>query len=185
MRCANDLTAEYVRECLDYDAETGLFTWKNRPREHFKSHNSFGSWNSKCAGKYAGFIQHGYLIIKLNSISYRAHRLAWLFFYGKWPKHQIDHDDGNRSNNRISNLNDVPNSKNSKNRKLNVNNKSGHAGVFLQKNIWISCIRVNSKPIHLGSFKNLDEAIKVRKAAEIQYGFHKNHGDNKRNHYGR
>ena len=181
MKYRNDLTAEYVRECLDYDPETGLFTWKTRPLEHFKDKRSCNSWNAKFAGKKTGVLSNtGYLVIKINRRKYRAHRLAWLIVYGKWPDNQIDHNDGKRENNRIDNLSDVPNHINGKNQKLRITNKSGHQGVFKRGKSWVARIRVNYQYLHLGSFKNKQEAIKVRKSAEIEHGFHENHGDKRK-----
>jgi hypothetical protein len=178
MKYRNNLTTDYVRECLDYDPETGLLTWKTRPVEHFKTQRVYNTWNTRYAGKKAGSLYSlGYINVSINSVSYTAHRLAWLIFYGKWPEHQIDHDDGDRTNNKISNLNDVPNSVNGKNQKLKVTNKSGCSGVFLNKrNTWEASIYVNFKKIHLGKSKDLNEAIKLRKVAEKQYNFHPNHG---------
>jgi hypothetical protein len=182
MKYRNDLTAEYVRECLDYDPETGLFKWKTRPLEHFKDKRSWAAWNTKYANKKTGMTcSTGYLDIRVNNRLYRAHRLAWLIVYGKWPDNQIDHNDGKRDNNKIDNLSDVPHHVNGKNQKLRITNTSGHQGVSLRKNnTWIARITVNNKDLYLGSFKNIEEAIKVRKSAEIEHGFHANHGDKRK-----
>ena len=183
MKCRNDLTSEYVRECLDYDPDTGLFKWKTRPLEHFVNSRAWKIWNTRYAGKNAGyFVKIGYFNIRVNGINYRTHRLAWLITYGKWPKDHIDHIDGNRSNNRINNLRDVPNSENHKNIVMLSVNTSGYSGISARGDNWRARISINGKEKHLGTFKNIDEAIKVRKAAEIKYNFHPNHGRAK--HYG-
>jgi hypothetical protein len=175
MKYRNDLTAEYVRECLDYDPETGLFTWKTRPVEHFNCQGDCNSWNARFAGKKAGKLRNdNYIRIKINNADYFAHRIAWLIVKGKWPDHQIDHADGIRNNNKIDNLSDVPNLVNGRNRKLHRKNKTGHSGIYFRKdkNVWEVKISNNN----LGTFKDLDEAVKIRKAAEIEYGYHENHG---------
>jgi hypothetical protein len=178
MNCRNDLTAEYVRECLEYNPETGLLKWKTRPVEHFKSENDCKRWNSKYAGKVAGAINGSrYINIDINNQTYKAHRLAWLIFYGKWPKDQIDHNDGERSNNKIDNLRDVPNSINGKNKKIPINNNTGHVGVKKTKyDTWRAYIKVDGILYDLGSHKNIEDAIKARKEAEKKHDFHPNHG---------
>ena len=91
---------------------------------------------------------------------------------------QIDHENGDRSDNRIANLRDVPPSENMRNVKRHITNTSGHVGVFWYKprNKWVARITVNYTLHHLGYFTDIADAIAARKAAEIFYGFHKNHG---------
>jgi hypothetical protein len=184
MEYNNDLTAEFVKECLNYDPDIGIFTWKIRPREHFVSDRSCSAWNTKYANKEAGAInvpkgrRIGYKVISLNNKMYRAHRLAWLIVYGKWPKNQIDHIDRDHFNNKIDNLRDVPDSVNMKNLAMRIDNTSGYNGLSLSPNgIWRATIKVDGKSIHLGTFKNKEDAIQSRKNAEIKYGFHPNHGN--------
>ena len=179
MKCRNDLTPEYVRECLDYDPDTGLMVWKKRPVEHFKNQRDCNSWNVRYAGKNAGWFRCDYFIISVNSVKYRLHRLAWLIAYGMWPKDQIDHIDGNPRNNRINNLREVSNAENHRNRRMSALNTSGYNGICSTRGKWRVRIRVNSKRIDIGTFENIDEAIKARKAAEVKYNFHPNHGRQK------
>lgn len=183
MKYNDDLTAEFVKECLNYYPKTGLFTWKIRPREHFVSDRSCSVWNSRYANKEAGSIhktkgrRFGYKVITLNNKIYRAHRLAWLIVYGKWPKNEIDHIDGDHFNNKIDNLRDVPNSVNMKNLSIRIDNKTGYNGLVLRPSgSWRAEIRIDGKSIYLGTFKNKEDAIQARKDAEIKYGFHPNHG---------
>lgn len=181
MKCRNDLTAEYVRECLDYDPDTGLLKWKKRPVEHFKSDRNWKMWNTRFSDKNTGsFVnKKGYMNIKLNGTTYRTHRIVWLIVHGEWPKDHIDHIDGDRINNKIENLRDVPNSENHKNMAMMYINTSGHSGVSFRGKNWIARISVNGKEKHLGVFKTIDEAIKARKAAEKEHNFHPNHGRGK------
>lgn len=116
------LTAEYLREHFSYDCSTGLFT---RLKDS----------NNQCkAGDTAGFQRHdGYFTIWMLGRSYLNHRLAWLYVHGAWPKGQIDHMDGNPSNNRIANLRDVTMAENNQNRlRPHRNNESGFLGVSLR-----------------------------------------------------
>ena len=156
----NELTAEQLRSILHYDPATGIFTWK------------VGCSSRVKVGYIAGSLDgDGYLRIRLQSRKYQAHRLAWLYVYGVWPKDQLDHINRNRSDNRISNLREVSHKQNHQNRSKPSNNTSGHPGVSWDKrdSKWRAQITHNQKKIHLGSFTTLEEAIAARKAAEKLY----------------
>jgi len=158
----SELTQEKLKAKLLYDESWGFFLRECK------------------GGKYvAGWVNdQGYLMISIDGKEYRAHRLVFLYKTGKWPKGQVDHIDHNRLNNRWSNLRDANDSINRKNMSLYSNNKSGVCGVYWYKSkkLWQAYITINYKRKHLGYFKDLDEAIDARKAAESNYGFHKNHG---------
>ena len=157
---APTLTAEYLRSILDYDPETGIFTWKASTSRRVK------------AGDIAGSLDGlGYLRLSVRSRPYRAHRLAWLHTYGVWPKDQIDHINRIRTDNRISNLREVSHKQNGQNRSKPSNNTSGHPGVVWHKRIskWQVKIKHNYKYIHIGYFTNLEDAVAARKAAEKLY----------------
>jgi hypothetical protein len=151
---------------LEYDPETGLFRWKVRRA------------NGQKTGWFRGVSKpNGYLRIVVFRKAYYAHRLAWLINNGGWPEFDIDHEDGDRSNNKISNLRSVTRSVNMMNSSLSSRSTSGHTGVYLNKNgKWYSEITVNKKKIYLGQSGSKDEAVIARKTAEKKYGFHKNHG---------
>ena len=155
-----ELTAEYLRSILSYDPETGIFTRKVRTSTRVKV--------GDVAGSADGI---GYLRIRLQSRKYKAHRLAWLYTYGEWPKDQIDHINRNRSDNRIANLREVTNKQNGQNRSKPSSNTSGYQGVHWNKQSskWQVKIKHNCKDIHLGYFAYLEEAISTRKAAEKLY----------------
>ena len=162
------LTQARLKEVLDYNPETGVFRWRitvNRNKAH--------------AGTVAGWIRsNGYLMISIDKKEYRAHRLAWLYIYGKWPENQIDHENQIRSCNAIKNLRDVTNAINCKNQRITKRNTSGITGVCWDKsrNKWLASIVVNYKQINLGRFEKIKDATRARKAAERKYGFHPNHG---------
>ena len=156
----NELTAEKLRELLHYDPETGIFTRKVSTANRVK------------VGDVAGCLRgDGYLSIMLQRRLYQAHRLAWLHTYGEWPTGQIDHINRVRTDNRISNLRDVTHKQNHQNRSKPSSNTSGHPGVCWHKlnSRWVAQIKHNQKPIHLGYFSTIEEAVAARKAAEKLY----------------
>ena len=161
------MTQEYLKSLLDYNPETGKFIWRVSKSNYAKSRSE------------AGWISNGYRIIRIDGKGYRAHRLAWLWYYGSWPEDQIDHINHNRDDNRIENLREVSHIENHKNQSLFCNNTSGHVGVHWYKTTkkWRAQIKANGKKIiSLGYFKEKEDAIKARKEAEAKYKFHKNHG---------
>jgi len=163
------LTQERLKELLHYDPDTGVFTW-------IKSH---GSLNRRFLNKEAGSINNtGHRRIGLLGVHYQAHRLVWLYVYGELPKTDIDHKDQNGSNNKLSNLRKTTHQENCKNLSMKSNNKSGFTGVSFdkQREKWAAYITISMKKIHLGRFDDISDAIGARKAANIKYGFYKNHG---------
>lgn len=115
----SDLTAERLRDVLDYNPETGVFTWRLRTRK-------------TKPGQRAGYVApHGYVFIQVDGHMYTAHRLAWLYVHGNWPAFNIDHFNGVRADNRINNLRDVPQALNVQNTTMaRRDSKTGVRGVF-------------------------------------------------------
>ena len=155
-----ELTAEYLRSVLHYSPETGIFTRKISTAHRVKVGDAAG-----CPGG------GGYLRIQLQGRRYKAHRLAWLYVYGEWPKDQLDHTNRIRTDNRIANLREVTNKQNGQNRSKPSNNTSGHPGVSWNKRIskWQAQIKHNYKDVYLGCFATIEEALSARKAAEKLY----------------
>src|SRR5690554_5526005 len=121
MAAKSGITADYIRSRLDYDPETGVFTWRAKPivTRHDKMQNT------RYAGKQAGKPDsHGYLQIMLDRQLILAHRLAWLHHYGEWPEGELDHINRNPLDNRISNLRPASRSQNTINRKTPRTNTS-------------------------------------------------------------
>jgi len=143
----NDLTAAYVRSILDYDPETGVFTWRVSQRP---------GW----VGKIAGSPSEGYLKIKIDGRLYSAHRIAWLHNYGEWPLDVIDHIDGNGLNNRIANLRDCSRAQNKANSRIYKNNKHGLKGVVYNKRRdgFYSTVQCNNKRIRTSIRSTPEEA---------------------------
>lgn len=169
---------EYLRQCFDYNEVTGDLTWRERPRGHFNSTGWYDRWNKMHAGsQVTSKDSGGYLRLRLNGEGFLAHRVIWKLVHGFDPS-IIDHADGNRENNAISNLRSVSPLENVKNASRSTANTSGVTGVSWHNRDkrWRAFIRVNRRSIHLGNFKSFDEAVGARKSAERKYGFHKNHG---------
>jgi hypothetical protein len=169
-------TSAEIRALLDYDPLTGILTWRWRPPCEFKDERSFNAWNARYAGMEAGR-EHpsGYRLMKFRQYRFAAHRLAWIIYYGSLDG-DIDHINGVRNDNRISNLRVVDAVGNARNQKLRSTNTSGVTGVCSVDGQWMSYIYVEGKQVKLGKYVSLEEATKVRKTAEREYGFHPNHG---------
>lgn len=173
------LTPSRVTDSLDYDPDTGIFTWKFRAISDFPDGRAQASWNARLAGKKAGYYRpDGYCIITICNRRYLAHRLAWLLMRGHFPQQILDHINGDTSDNRINNLREVSIAQNAQNAALVARNKSGVTGVrWLGRDCrWRASITANCERIHLGEFQQFDEAVKARKSAEKALGFHQNHG---------
>lgn len=160
------ITQEELKERYKYCSKTGVFTRAKDIRSYKK-------------GTIAGTkTNNGYIRIKIGGKPYMAHRLAWLYAHGEMPCGEIDHINHNRADNSISNLRIVLHKDNMKNRRRHKDNTSGTTGVFWRKrdSRWVATIKVNNKSKHLGYHKEFSDALAARKAAEIKYGFHTNHG---------
>lgn len=144
----SELTAEVVRDMLDFDSETGVFTWRR------------DIWRGPKKGEAAGYVYRGrYYRIRLRRATYSAHRIAWLHHYGSWPDGMIDHKDGDGLNNSISNLRDVTPQINCQNqRKPQKRNKLGVLGVRQLKDRFRADIRVGNRSFSLGLFSTVEEA---------------------------
>jgi len=126
---------EVLRQLLDCDPVTGRLTWRKRSVDMFPAKTPARSvslcslWNEKYAGQEAfTCMGNGYKIGSIAGANYKAHRIVWKWVTGQEPD-QIDHVNGDRSDNRFSNLRDVNNAVNAKNRKRQTNNKTGMQGV--------------------------------------------------------
>ncbi len=148
-----------LREVLNYDPETGIFTWKARISMR------------SVVGSIAGCVNtNGYARIKIGEQSYQAHRLAVAHVEGKFPSSHVDHRNGKRSDNRYSNLRHATPGENQQNRALGTNNTSGYLGVHPHKNSgrWMARIIRQGVAAHLGYFDTPEEANRARCEAKKQ-----------------
>lgn len=168
-----------LRELFDYNQLTGEFVFRERAAHEFATPRAAAIFKTKCLGKTAGW-RHaaGYVAIKIDAGTYLAHRLAWLWVTGDWPTEEIDHINGNRADNRLTNLRAVSKLENSHNQSLRVTNKSGATGVFFEtrRQRWLATILNQGKATHLGYFQTFDEACAARKGAEKVLKFARGHG---------
>lgn len=160
------LQANELPDLFLYDPLTGEVVWKKRFSNRIKADLRLGK-NSK-----------GYVSVYVKGRNYAAHRIAWAMHYGAFPDGPLDHINGDRADNRICNLRVVTTSENQKNTRLDRRNKSGVSGVRFRsdRQLWEASIRSDRKLIHLGRFRNFDDAVSIRRKAEVEYGFHANHG---------
>mgnify|MGYP003403747115 CR=1 FL=1 len=144
---AADLTAARLRELLHYDSETGLFTWLS------------GVHRRPEAGAQT---KSGHVAINISGNSFFAHRLAFLYMTGEWPKNHVDHINGRPADNRWMNLRDVTRSVNMQNqrRAQRSNKSSGLLGVswHAQRNCWLAYISVDGRQRSLGLYKTAELA---------------------------
>lgn len=159
---APDFDQLYLKSILHYDPDTGIFTWLAALSDRIR------------VGNHAGYRRpDGYLLIRINKQTYRAHRLAWMYVHGRWPTNQIDHINCDPRDNRIVNLREATQSQNNMNVGARRTNTSGYKGVSWHKahNKWRAVIQVNGKHKHLGLFATAEEAAAVHDAtAKAIYG---------------
>jgi hypothetical protein len=150
------LTQHELKTVLSYDPITGTFTWVRPASVRMKP------------GDQAGCVEPtGYVGMVVNYQRYRAHRLAWLYVYGVMPEGEIDHMDGDKSNNAITNLRVVTTKQNRENTGLQCNNTSGVRGVYWDKRRekWMARVQHHKKWIFLGRFDSIDQAAQIVKEA--------------------
>ena len=154
------ISQERLRQVLDYNPETGLFHWKVRTATHVKVGDLAGSLDDK-----------GYVLIRIDTKIYRAHRLAFLWVLGRWPEDQVDHINLARSDNRWGNLRESSCHENMCNRTKQINNTSGFKGVTFEKKTgaWKAGIGVEGRFINLGRFPTPESAHVAYVAAAKKY----------------
>lgn len=155
------LTVERLREVLNYDPETGLFTWlvasARRQRGQVAGH--------PCK-------RTRYILIGIDGRLYHAARLAVFWMQGRWPKRLVDHRDGVRGNNEWTNLRECGDLENAQNKGIQTNNALGVKGVWFypKRNRFIAQIKPPKRgPIMIGRFKTIEEASAAYQAAALKY----------------
>lgn len=175
-------SSEELRQLLRYEPGTGNLSWLPRPESMFRAARNKTAeavcltWNKRFSGKPA--------LAQINSAGYRggvilghnvmAHRLIWAMVTGAWPDLQIDHINGDRTDNRWFNLRHVDNRTNSKNQKRRATNTSGHNGVFWMKSAKKWSAKVGA--LYLGVFASKEAAIAAQRDAAARAGYTASHG---------
>ena len=170
---------QILLQLLDYNPLTGELTWKFRPSEFFSNERYAKQWNDRYAGKraFTAVDAKGYHVGGIFDQTFRANRIIFMMVHGYIPN-QVDHEDGNPQNDRLTNLRDVTGQQNQQNMRRSRANQSGVTGVCWDKNKrrWKATIGVDGKTVNLGRFLTIKQAIQARQEAEAKYGFHPNHG---------
>lgn len=170
------LPAEELNRILRYEPETGKLYWRTRPISMFPCIRIANMWNTRYSGLEAlnTLSPSGYLRGPMLGGWYQAHRVIYAIQTGEWPIDQIDHINGNKSDNRWINLRKASCSQNCMNRGINSLNTSGFKGVCWVKSInkWRVQIQVNKRRIWVGDFSDKGEAAEKYSLAAKKY-----HGD--------
>lgn len=156
------LTAERLRERVHYDPETGIFT-------------SLINHGKVRVGDICGKVnREGYRQIQVDGKLYSAHRLAWLYVHGAWPKPFLDHEGRDKDDNRIAKLREVTKSQNGQNTGRNAKNTSGYKGVWLDRSVgrWRAKIKVDGKTHYLGSHDTAELAAQAYALGAAKYHTH-------------
>lgn len=176
MAKVDSITPEILRQLLRYEPSTGALYWLERPESMFSHKRYQQSWNTRYAGKQ-GFTADigGYRYGAVLGVNLYAHRVAWALHYGDWPSDEIDHINGDKSDNSAENLREASHSENMRNRGAQANNSAGGLkGVTFdkRKGKWMSQIRLDRKTYFLGYFLSKDEAHRAYAGAVVSF-----HGD--------
>lgn len=154
MKYKNDITQDELKEFITYDKKTGLIKYKNPLRKGQKKPDHVSD----------GYLDpSGYIMLFIKDKSYRAHRLAWLYVTGNFPKEEIDHINGIRNDNRYVNLREVTRQQNK------FNNKRKGYYYDRSKSRYRASIQLNNKMIHLGYFKEKSDARDAYVKAKIKH----------------
>lgn len=133
------LSAERLREEINYNPDTGEF--------------------SDLHGSVLGWSDHGYRRLNIGGVKVYAHRLAWLYMTGQWPTNKIDHFDGDKGNNRFSNLREATDRINAQNvHEAQSNNSTGFLGVSPKRKRFEARIYREGSQIRLGIFDSPEAA---------------------------
>jgi hypothetical protein len=175
---------ELLRKLLRYEPDNGKLFWLERPDHMFASgrrtqQHAAKIWNTKWAGREAFTAKKNeYRVGAIFNILLRAHRVIWAMQTKKWPEGEIDHINGDKSDNRFCNLRLVNKSLNQRNCKIQTNNTSGYTGVTFDKRRkkWVAQMGINKTNKYLGQFDDRFDAVMARLMKERQEMYHMQSG---------
>lgn len=156
-------TQKYLREIFEYNPDDGFVRWKQ------------GRSNMIAGSRVGSINKYGYLHVTINSKSYKLSRVIWILMFGSIPEnYYIDHINGNKSDNRLSNLRLATNNQNQQNRPAPKNSSSHYRGVTWHKQMkkWMARICHNNKRETLGFFETAEAAYAAYKARAAQLYSH-------------
>ena len=154
------ITHQGLLQLFAYDPLTGVLTHRKTTTNRVKVGDPVGSLHSK-----------GYLHTRLDGKTVKVHRVIWFYQTGQWPKEDIDHKDGVRSNNRWANLREATREQNLHNMKIK-DPKSGFKGVVKRGGSFMARIRTKGAVHYIGSYTTAEAA-----AAAYDYAALRLHGD--------
>lgn len=180
-------SVEKVRQLFRYDPETGRIFWRKRTVDHFDyappetRETLCKRFNRRFEDKEAGGTHHafGYRMVKWTigpgeHRAFSAHRLAWCLFHGEWPSHEVDHIDGDPANNQISNLRDVPQRINARNRRTGLGELPLGVRPSSNGKRW-KAVYWDNGPRYIGSYDTMDLAAEAAKAKRLELGYSERH----------
>lgn len=148
------LTQARLKELLHYDPETGVFTWRVKK-------------GRAEAGSAAGTRHNaGYTTLKIDGVKYLRHRCVWLYEYGRWPREEVDHVNGDRGNDTLENLRECSSAENKQNIPLHGRRPGRLLGAVLTRGRWRATIRIRGQAVCVGHFDTPEEAHKAYLAAK-------------------
>ena len=172
------LNLPLLEECVSVDFVSGVLIWKERPISHFASAPVAGAWNTKYANTLAGSdSEGGYRILTFQSDYFKQHRIIYGLFHNDANPPPIDHYDGDKMNNNISNLRPATGKINQRNTAKSFDNASGITGVSLLSHRLRWVVRIDSDDKRISrTFKDFFEACCFRKSMEIKLNYSTRHG---------
>tara|TARA_B110000503_G_C7081441_1_gene385341 strand:- start:13 stop:534 length:522 start_codon:yes stop_codon:yes gene_type:complete len=157
------LSHEHLLAILEYFPDIGIFVWKERNCKGFSSSGKEAGCKHKIIGRH---------YIKINNISYFRSRLAWFYVHGVWPKSELDHRNMIKDDDRIENLREATRQQNLWNRnrtRREIKNKNLPRCITIVGKRFKVVLKHENKPKYLGTFDDLNEAIKCRDAFEFKH----------------